>query len=74
MFDPGASNEQAQEEYEVELIEQPIVDNYDAVILAVAHDEFIELGVEQVKSYLKPDGILYDLKYVFDADAVDLRL
>ncbi|NRA70170.1 MAG: Vi polysaccharide biosynthesis UDP-N-acetylglucosamine C-6 dehydrogenase TviB [Gammaproteobacteria bacterium] len=74
VFDPGASNEQAQEEYEVELIEQPIVDNYDAVILAVAHDEFIELGVEQVKSYLKPDGILYDLKYVFDADAVDLRL
>ena len=74
VFDPGASNEQAQEEYEIELIEQPTVDNYDAVILAVAHDEFIELGVEQVRRYLKPDGILYDLKYVFDADAVDLRL
>lgn len=74
VFDPGASNEQAQEEYDVELIEQPIVDNYDAVILAVAHKEFIELGVEQVRNYLKPNGILYDLKYVFDADAVDLRL
>ncbi|NRA83726.1 MAG: Vi polysaccharide biosynthesis UDP-N-acetylglucosamine C-6 dehydrogenase TviB [Gammaproteobacteria bacterium] len=74
VYDPGASKELAYEEYQIELIDMPCVDSYDAVILAVAHHEFIELGVERVRSFLKPDGILYDLKYLFPASDVDLRL
>ena len=74
VYDPSASKELAYEEYQIELIDMPCVDSYDAVILAVAHHEFIELGVERVRSFLKPDGILYDLKYLFHAGDVDLRL
>ena len=74
VYDPSASKELAYEEYQIELIDMPCVDSYDAVILAVAHHEFIELGVERVRSFLKPDGILYDLKYLFPASDVDLRL
>jgi len=74
VYDPCASYEQAQEEYDIVLTEQPKVDTYDAVILAVSHQQFIDLGVKEIRSYLKPDGILYDLKYVLASEDVDIRL
>ncbi|NRA55727.1 MAG: Vi polysaccharide biosynthesis UDP-N-acetylglucosamine C-6 dehydrogenase TviB [Gammaproteobacteria bacterium] len=74
VYDPCACAEQALEEYDIVLTQVPKVDTYDAVILAVSHQKFIELGVEEIRSYLKPDGILYDLKYALAPEDVDLRL
>jgi len=74
VYDPCACAEQALEEYEIVLTKTPKIDTYDAVILAVSHQQFIELGVEEIRSYLKPDGILYDLKYALAAEDVDIRL
>jgi UDP-N-acetyl-D-galactosamine dehydrogenase len=43
-------------------------------MLAVAHREFRALGAESIRRWGKPEHVLYDLKYVLPADAVDLRL
>ncbi len=48
---------------------------YDAIVMAVAHDEFREMGVARASQALgKKEHVLYDIKYVFRADQVDGRL
>ena len=48
---------------------------YDAIVLAVGHDEFRALGGEGVRAFGKPEAsIVYDVKYVLPRDAVDGRL
>jgi UDP-N-acetyl-D-galactosamine dehydrogenase len=74
VYDPWVSPEEAQHEYQVTPITQPDNNRYDAVILAVAHQQFREMGVDAVRALGKPMHILYDLKYVFAAEAADLRL
>ena len=53
---------------------QPAQNAYDGIVVAVAHNEFKSLGVEKIRSFGKPEHVLYDLKYVLEAGAVDLRL
>jgi UDP-N-acetyl-D-galactosamine dehydrogenase len=48
--------------------------DYDAIIIAVAHDEFKEMGILRIKSLGKPGVLVYDLKWVFDAEDTELRL
>jgi len=74
IYDPRADAQQAQQLYGLGLLDKPQHGAYDAVILAVAHKEFIALGQQTVRRYLKPQGLLYDLKNVFNKDGVDLRL
>jgi UDP-N-acetyl-D-galactosamine dehydrogenase len=73
IYDPWASAEEAQHEYGLSLVEQPEAGAYDAIILAVAHDQFRELGVA-VRDFGKEQHVLYDLKYVLGPDQSDLRL
>jgi UDP-N-acetyl-D-galactosamine dehydrogenase len=47
---------------------------YHAVVLAVAHDQYKTLGVNAVRAFTAPGGIIYDIKGLFDKDAVDGRL
>ena len=56
------------------LIENPAPCAYEAVVVAVAHEQFRRASVEAVRNVVKPGGIIYDLKGVFPADQVDLRL
>jgi UDP-N-acetyl-D-galactosamine dehydrogenase len=58
----------------VNLISAPQFGHYDAILLAVAHEIFKDLGPVVVRSYGKPGAVLYDLKSVFDQDESDLRL
>jgi UDP-N-acetyl-D-galactosamine dehydrogenase len=74
VFDPWVSAEDAMNEYGISTIKQPTPANYDAIIVAVAHTQFREMGVEVVRSFGKSDHLLYDLKYLFPAEASDLRL
>ena len=46
----------------------------DTQVLAVAHSEFRELGVERIRAFGKADSVIYDLKYLLPADVADLRL
>lgn len=71
--DPWCSNEQAQHEYNLS-VTTPKPNNYDAIILAVSHDEFKALGAENIRLLGKENHVLYDLKYVLPKDAVDMRL
>lgn len=74
VHDPWADAASAQTELGVNLTAEPEPGAYDAVILAVAHREFVELGVEAVRKLTKTNALIYDLKAVFEADKVDLRL
>jgi UDP-N-acetyl-D-galactosamine dehydrogenase len=73
VYDPWASAEEAEHEYGLKLVDEPEAGAYDAIILAVAHDEFRELG-EGVRDFGKAEHVLYDLKYVLGPDQSDLRL
>ena len=48
--------------------------HYDAILLAVAHDEFIQMGVEAIRAFGKSNHVLFDIKYILMADQVDGRL
>ena len=74
VYDPWVSESEAENEYEITPIRIPSAGSYDAMILAVAHDVFKMIGVEQVHSFGKTPHVLYDLKYLFSRKEVDLRL
>jgi len=74
VHDPWVSSADARKEYDIELVESPEQGEYDAVIIAVAHEQFIQAGETVLRGLCKPDGILYDVKYALPADAVDGRL
>lgn len=74
VYDPWVSAAQAQHEYGLTLQEQPTPQAYDAVVLAVAHRQFREKGAAGVRQWLKPHGVLYDVKHILPRDAVDARL
>lgn len=77
VYDPWVNAEEAQQEYGI----SPINDiaaashqDYDAIILAVAHNQFVEMGVEKIRELGKQNHVLYDLKYLFDSELSDIRL
>lgn len=72
--DPWCLSEEAEHEYGLSLIQNPEQGKYDAIILAVAHNEFKELGVENIRKLGKENHVLYDLKYLLPKDKVDMRL
>jgi len=74
VYDPWVDKQEAEEEYGIMPIEAPQIGDYDAVILAVAHDEFKALGAKQMHSYGKDQHVLYDIKYLLHTDDVDGRL
>ena len=74
VYDPWANKYEAQNEYGVELIEQPVAKKYDAIVLAVNHNQFRELTIDNLKSYGKEEHVIYDIKCLFPADQVDGRL
>lgn len=74
IYDPWADVIEAQSEYGITPIQEPEAEAYDAVIIAVAHNQFKELGATGIRGLGKPSHVLYDLKYVLAADESDLRL
>lgn len=73
VVDPWCSNEEAQHEYGLSLI-QPKSNHYDAIIMAVGHKEFKEMGAAEIRALGKESHVLYDLKYVLEKSDVDMRL
>ena len=75
VHDPWADAAEAEREYGITLVEDPVPGSYDAMIVAVAHREFVEMGAEGIRAFGKANSnLLYDLKYVVAADEADLRL
>lgn len=75
VHDPWADPGEAMAEYGVSLVEEPSEGAYDAVVLAVAHQQYADGGVDGVRRYGKLEGVVvYDLKHVLTGAGVDLRL
>ena len=74
VFDPWVAVEEAQREYAITPISQPEAATYDAIILAVGHQQFKEMGAAEIRALGKSEHILYDLKYLLPAEESDLRL
>ncbi|WP_458071095.1 Vi polysaccharide biosynthesis UDP-N-acetylglucosamine C-6 dehydrogenase TviB [Rhodanobacter sp. BL-MT-08] len=74
VFDPWVDATAARHEYGIDLIGEPSAGQYDAVIVAVGHQQFAALGAEGIRGFGKASSVLYDVKYVLPRDAVDGRL
>jgi len=74
VFDPWVDTAEAEHEYGITPIAQPQTHAYDGIVLAVAHQEFIDMGLAQMRKLMREEHVLYDLKYVLPADQSDLRL
>ena len=74
VFDPKADKREALEEYNIELVDKPALGKYQAIVFAVAHDEFKELPIETVRSYAAKKHLLYDAKLLLDENEADGRL
>jgi len=74
IFDPWCSSEEAEFEYGLTLTKSPKKGIYDAIILAVAHNEFKIMGVSEIRELGNDNHVLYDLKYIFPKSEVDIRL
>jgi len=73
VWDPWIDAEEARREYGLELIAQP-AGAYDAVVLAVAHEQFTALGPDAIRGFGKAGAVVFDVKSVLPKAAADLRL
>ncbi|TQV71780.1 Vi polysaccharide biosynthesis UDP-N-acetylglucosamine C-6 dehydrogenase TviB [Exilibacterium tricleocarpae] len=74
VHDPWVDKDEAREHYGIELIETPLPQHYEAIILCVGHQQFRQLGAAEIRKYGKDNSVLFDVKHILDKDAVDARL
>ena len=66
VYDPWVNPEEAKHEYNVDLISVPKTGFYDAIIFAVAHNEFKALSADEIRALMKEEHVIYDLKYMLE--------
>jgi UDP-N-acetyl-D-galactosamine dehydrogenase len=72
IYDPWASEAEVQHEYQLNITNTlPQENKYDAIILAVSHNEFLNIDI---KALLNDNGVVYDVKGVLDRNIIDGRL
>ena len=74
VYDPWINVTESQHEYGITPVSELVEQEYDAIVLAVAHHQFKELGADNIRKLGKKDVVIYDLKYVLDKQNVDIRL
>ena len=74
VYDPWVSHDDAKHEYGIDMVSEPEKGSYDAIILAVPHKQFKEMGADGLHALGKENHVLYDIKYILNADEVDGRL
>ena len=74
VHDPWVDAAEARHEYGIDPLATPPAGAYDAIIVAVGHRQFRELGAAGVRAFGKPGAVVYDVKYVLPREAVDGRL
>ena len=73
VHDPWVNAEEVRREYGIALTEAPAAGDYDLVLLTVAHHQFVDLQ-SNVRRFLKPNGLVFDVKYALPTSSVDGRL
>ena len=75
VYDPWVNIAEAEHEYNITPVtNKPSDGQYDAIILAVSHRQFKEMGLDKIKALGKANSVIYDIKYLFPAGSVDGRL
>jgi len=74
VYDPYVEKNEIKKNFNLNIVDEPIIRKYNLIILAVAHDKFKKLSIKKVKSFGKRNHVLYDIKYLFDRSLVDGRL
>lgn len=74
IYDPWVSAKDAKAVFDIDLVDDLKTNHYDAVIVAVAHDQFRQLGISKVRELTRNNGVVFDIKYLFASDEVDGRL
>ena len=74
VYDPWVDKQEAKHEYGILPIESPQVGKYDAIVIAVSHQQFKEMGSEKIRALGKNDAVVFDIKYILTAEAADGRL
>lgn len=74
VYDPWVASEEVESEHGIMPIAEPSAGSYDAIILAVAHRQFRDMGYEAIRTLGKRSVIIYDLKYVLSVHESDIRL
>lgn len=74
VHDPLVAPQAVRDQYGIELLSEPEIGAYDAIVLAVAHEEFIRIGSEGIRVWGRPQAILYDVKGILPREVVDGRL
>ena len=74
VWDPWIDAAEASQEYGLDLIADPVAGAYDAIVLAVAHKQFMDLGADIIRGFGKAGAVLFDVKSVLPKAPGDLRL
>jgi UDP-N-acetyl-D-galactosamine dehydrogenase len=74
VHDPWVDADEAEHEYGIRPLAEPARGGYDAVIVAVAHHQFVAMGTEGVRALGRDGAVIYDVKYVLPRESVDGRL
>ncbi|TKA89477.1 nucleotide sugar dehydrogenase [Guyparkeria sp. SB14A] len=74
VHDPWVDAAEARHEYGLELDPAPAPGTFDAVVVAVAHDQFKALGASGIRRMLQPEGVIYDIKHILPRPESDGRL
>ncbi len=74
VYDPWVNAEDARHEYGIDLIDTLEEGRYDAIILAVGHRQFKEMGVQRIRALGRAECVLFDVKYALPPTSVDGRL
>jgi UDP-N-acetyl-D-glucosamine/UDP-N-acetyl-D-galactosamine dehydrogenase len=74
VYDPLAYADEVEHEYNIKLAETMPVGPFDAIVLAVKHDEIASIPEADFRAKLVPGGLLYDMKYVLPVANSDIRL
>ncbi|NOY15896.1 MAG: Vi polysaccharide biosynthesis UDP-N-acetylglucosamine C-6 dehydrogenase TviB [Gammaproteobacteria bacterium] len=74
VYDPWVDADEVYEEYGFRPLAEPDAGAYDAIIMVVAHQQFIDMGADAIRKFGKADHVLFDVKYMFPAEKTDGRL
>ena len=74
VYDPWVDSSDVSNEYGIKMIKQPVKAKYQAIILAVAHKEFYDQGINEIRKYGDKEHLIFDVKYIFSKEETDGRL
>ena len=74
IYDPWVDQTKALDEYQLKLVNTLMQHKYDAIILAVAHSEFLKMTANEITALCKDKAVIFDVKDVLPDEIIDGRL